>query len=199
MNYVFDPPRRRPALPVRGIEASFPGAPHLLRRPQLRRARDRDGPRPEQGAAVLLPEEPRQPRRRTAASSPIRPRPRTCITRSSWSWSLSKGGENIPVEKALDHVFGYAVGLDMTRRDLQGEAKKMGRPWESRQGVRASAPSARSCRRPRSAIPTRARSGSKVNGKTRAAGRPQPADLEGAGDRSPISPACSGSRPATSS
>jgi fumarylpyruvate hydrolase len=43
---------------------------------------------------------------------------------------LGKGGENIPVEKALDHVFGYAVGLDMTRRDLQGEAKKLGRPWE---------------------------------------------------------------------
>jgi fumarylpyruvate hydrolase len=43
---------------------------------------------------------------------------------------LSKGGENIPVEKALDHVFGYGVGLDMTRRDLQTEAKKLGRPWE---------------------------------------------------------------------
>ncbi|OQW52540.1 fumarylacetoacetate hydrolase family protein [Candidatus Raskinella chloraquaticus] len=43
---------------------------------------------------------------------------------------LSKGGRNIAVEAALDHVFGYAVGLDMTRRDLQrqmGDAKK---PWE---------------------------------------------------------------------
>lgn len=44
--------------------------------------------------------------------------------------ALAKGGKNIPVEKALDHVWGYAVGLDMTRRDIQGEAKKMGRPWE---------------------------------------------------------------------
>lgn len=44
--------------------------------------------------------------------------------------ALSKGGKDIPVEQALDHVFGYAVGIDMTRRDLQEEAKKMGRPWE---------------------------------------------------------------------
>jgi fumarylpyruvate hydrolase len=55
--------------------------------------------------------------------------------------ALSKGGENIPVEKALDHVFGYAVGLDMTRRDLQGEAKKMGRPWEVGKAFESSAPS----------------------------------------------------------
>jgi fumarylpyruvate hydrolase len=44
--------------------------------------------------------------------------------------ALISGGKNIPVEAALGHVFGYAVGLDMTRRDLQGEAKKAGRPWE---------------------------------------------------------------------
>jgi fumarylpyruvate hydrolase len=44
--------------------------------------------------------------------------------------AIGKGGKDIPVERALEHVFGYAVGLDMTRRDLQGEAKKLGRPWE---------------------------------------------------------------------
>jgi fumarylpyruvate hydrolase len=43
---------------------------------------------------------------------------------------LKKGGRDIAVEKALDHVFGYAVGLDMTRRDRQTEAKKTQRPWE---------------------------------------------------------------------
>jgi fumarylpyruvate hydrolase len=53
---------------------------------------------------------------------------------------LSQGGENIPVEKALDCVFGYAVGLDMTRRDLQGQAKKAGRPWESGKAFEGSAP-----------------------------------------------------------
>ena len=53
---------------------------------------------------------------------------------------LHKGGTNIPVEKAMDHVFGYAVGLDMTRRDLQGEAKKMGRPWEIGKAFERSGP-----------------------------------------------------------
>ena len=45
--------------------------------------------------------------------------------------ALKSGGINIPVEKALDHVFGYAVGLDMTRRDLQDEAKQLRRPWDA--------------------------------------------------------------------
>lgn len=44
--------------------------------------------------------------------------------------ALGSGGRDIPVDKALDHVFGYAVGLDMTRRDRQDEAKKLARPWE---------------------------------------------------------------------
>ena len=44
--------------------------------------------------------------------------------------ALKSGGTDIAVERALEHVFGYAVGLDMTRRDLQGAAKKAGRPWE---------------------------------------------------------------------
>jgi fumarylpyruvate hydrolase len=43
--------------------------------------------------------------------------------------ALKEGGSDIPVEHALGHVFGYAVGIDMTRRDLQGQAKSMGRPW----------------------------------------------------------------------
>ena len=54
--------------------------------------------------------------------------------------AIGKGGKNIPVEKALDHVWGYGVGLDMTRRDIQGEAKKMGRPWEMGKSFDESAP-----------------------------------------------------------
>lgn len=56
--------------------------------------------------------------------------------------ALGKGGSNIPVETALDCVFGYAVGLDMTRRDLQGEAKKAGRPWDMGKGFDNAAPCA---------------------------------------------------------
>ena len=44
--------------------------------------------------------------------------------------ALGEGGSDIALQHAPGHVFGYAVGIDMTRRDLQGEAKKAGRPWE---------------------------------------------------------------------
>ena len=53
---------------------------------------------------------------------------------------MKSGGSDIPVEKALDHVFGYALSLDMTRRDLQGEQKKLGRPWEIGKAFERSAP-----------------------------------------------------------
>ena len=43
--------------------------------------------------------------------------------------AIGEGGASIAEDQALDHIFGYGVGLDMTRRDLQGEAKKAGRPW----------------------------------------------------------------------
>ncbi|MHC1548720.1 fumarylacetoacetate hydrolase family protein [Phyllobacterium sp. K27] len=54
--------------------------------------------------------------------------------------AIGKGGINIAADAALDHVFGYGVGLDMTRRDLQGEAKKLGRPWEVGKAFESSAP-----------------------------------------------------------
>ncbi len=43
--------------------------------------------------------------------------------------AIGTGGKNIKAADAMKHIFGYAVGLDMTRRDLQGEMKKAGRPW----------------------------------------------------------------------
>ncbi|MCD4510592.1 fumarylacetoacetate hydrolase family protein [Brucella pseudogrignonensis] len=54
--------------------------------------------------------------------------------------ALKKGGKAIAVEQALDHVYGYAVGIDMTRRDLQAVAKKAGRPWEVAKAFEHSAP-----------------------------------------------------------
>jgi len=53
---------------------------------------------------------------------------------------LKSGGTNISVDDALNHVYGYALSLDMTRRDLQGEQKKMGRPWEIGKAFERSAP-----------------------------------------------------------
>lgn len=54
--------------------------------------------------------------------------------------ALKSGGTNIALEDALDHVWGYGASLDMTRRDLQGDAKKMGRPWEIGKAFERSAP-----------------------------------------------------------
>ena len=54
--------------------------------------------------------------------------------------ALKSGGTNIAVDAALDHVFGYGLALDMTRRDLQGIAKKAGRPWEIGKAFERSAP-----------------------------------------------------------
>ena len=54
--------------------------------------------------------------------------------------ALKSGGVDICEEDALNHVFGYGLGLYMTRRDLQGEAKKMGRPWEIGKAFERSAP-----------------------------------------------------------
>jgi len=54
--------------------------------------------------------------------------------------ALKSGGSNIAEADAMSHVWGYAAGLDMTRRDLQGEAKKLGRPWDMGKGFDHSAP-----------------------------------------------------------
>ena len=54
--------------------------------------------------------------------------------------ALGAGGRDVPVSDALDLVWGYAVGIDLTRRDLQAEAKRLGRPWDLAKGFDASAP-----------------------------------------------------------
>ena len=54
--------------------------------------------------------------------------------------AIAQGGRDIRAEDASKHIFGYAVGLDMTRRDLQGEMKKQGRPWSIGKGFDHSAP-----------------------------------------------------------
>ena len=84
--------------------------------------------------------------------------------------ALAKGGADIPAEKALDCVYGYAVGLDMTRRDLQGEAKKMGRPWDTGKGFEFSAPCSDLTRASTLGHPTTGRIWLDVNGETKQQG-----------------------------
>jgi fumarylpyruvate hydrolase len=54
--------------------------------------------------------------------------------------AIGKGGKNIAEDQAASHIFGYAVGLDMTRRDLQMDLRKAGRPWELGKAFDQSAP-----------------------------------------------------------
>lgn len=54
--------------------------------------------------------------------------------------AIKKSGKDIAVEDALDHVYGYALGIDMTRRDLQSKAKADGNPWEAAKSFDHSAP-----------------------------------------------------------
>lgn len=84
--------------------------------------------------------------------------------------ALGRGGGNVTSERALAHVFGYTIGLDMTRRDLQTEAKKAGRPWDMAKGFDRSAPMG--FIRPASAIghPTAGSISLRVNGEPRQEG-----------------------------
>lgn len=84
--------------------------------------------------------------------------------------AIGTGGSDIPSETALNHIFGYAVGFDMTRRDLQSHAKAAGRPWEFGKAFDQSCPI--SAIVPSSAIghPSRGKIEAIVNGKVQQTG-----------------------------
>jgi fumarylpyruvate hydrolase len=81
--------------------------------------------------------------------------------------ALGKGGANIAEAAALDHVYGYAAGLDMTRRDLQAAAKKAGRPWDTAKGFDHAAPCGKIMPAARIGHPSTGAIWLKVNGELR--------------------------------
>ena len=81
--------------------------------------------------------------------------------------AIGSGGADIPVPDALRHVFGYAAGLDMTRRDLQNEAKNTRRPWDMSKGFDHSAPIGDIVPAAKLPDPTRGKIELKVNGAVR--------------------------------
>jgi fumarylpyruvate hydrolase len=81
--------------------------------------------------------------------------------------AIGRRGRDIAAADARSHIWGYAVGLDMTRRDLQGEAKKLGRPWEIGKGFDFSAPVSSIKPIERAGEITSGRIWLKVNGQTR--------------------------------
>jgi fumarylpyruvate hydrolase len=84
--------------------------------------------------------------------------------------ALKSGGANVPVETALDLVFGYAAGLDMTRRDLQNAAKASGKPWDMGKGFDRSAPCSAIQTVKRVGHPAKGAIELKVNGETKQKG-----------------------------
>ncbi len=80
---------------------------------------------------------------------------------------IGKAGRNIPAAQALDHIFGYAIGFDMTRRDLQMASGGLGHPWDTGKGFDHSAPVAPIHRAADVGHPASGRITLQVNGETR--------------------------------
>jgi fumarylpyruvate hydrolase len=88
--------------------------------------------------------------------------------------AMNIGGRDVPPEKANDMVFGYAVGLDMTKRDVQTRLKKRGRPWEMAKAFDFSAPCSAIALRTRTGVIAKRKIECRVNGQLR-----QSSDLDG--------------------
>jgi len=132
MLYITQKPSR-PALPVVGTDDLFPvrrvycvGRNYAAHAREMGHDPNREPPfffmKP---ADALLPVPAGEP-----AELPYPPKTANYHFEVEMVVALGQGGRDIPVEAALDHVYGYAIGLDMTRRDLQDEAKQLRRPWE---------------------------------------------------------------------
>ena len=120
---------------------------------------------------------------RPAPTMPYPPRTKNLHHEMELVVAIGTGGADIAVAEALDHVFGYAAGLDMTRRDLQDAGQEAwAGPGTWARASTSPRRSARSCRRPRSAIPPRAPIELDVNGKTRQTSDLERTDLERARD-----------------
>ncbi len=166
--YVFSPPEI-PALPVLGIDRLFPvrriyavGRNYAEHAIEMGHDPDREAPFFfQKSPGNLLPEN------RPFPYPPLS----GCVHHEiELVVALSGGGTDIPVERALDCVYGYAVGLDMTRRDLQGEAKQAGRPWDAGKAFEHSAPCSRIVPASHCGHPASGEIILKINGTTRQRG-----------------------------
>ena len=135
--HVIDPPKTV-ALPVAGTDATFPvrriyciGRNYAAHAIEMGHDPDREPPFFFQKNADNLD---------PSGEFPYPPHSNDVHHEAEIAVMLKSGGTNIPLDQALDHVYGYALSLDMTRRDLQGEQKKLGRPWEIGKAFERSAP-----------------------------------------------------------
>jgi len=138
VNYVF-PLWPQPALPVVGTDLRFPiHRIYCVGRNYAAHAREM-GADPEREPPFFFS----KPADALVAEGGLVPYPPATTSfhhEIELVVALARGGREIRADQALDYVFGYAVGLDLTRRDLQTAAKKVGQPWDMSKGFDHSAP-----------------------------------------------------------
>ena len=163
MNYVFPPPPL-PSLPVDGSQDLFPVARiFCVGRNYADHSREMGGdPNREPPFFFMKPASAILPAGR---DFPCPSHSQNVHYEFELVVALGKGGANIPASDALRHIFGYAVGLDMTRRDLQDQAKQLKRPWEVGKSFDHSAPCSSVVPAARIGHPERAAIWLDVNGK----------------------------------
>ena len=135
--YVIDQPEVT-VIPVRGSDASFPvrriyciGRNYVAHTIEMGGDPDREEPFFFQKNAQNAD---------TSGEFPYPPESQDTHHEVEMVVALKGGGKNISVEDALDYVYGYGIGIDMTRRDLQSVAKEQRRPWEPGKAFERSAP-----------------------------------------------------------
>jgi fumarylpyruvate hydrolase len=128
-----------PAVPVSGAEGSFPVRRiHCVGRNYAEHAREMGhDPDREPPFFFAKPADAIVP---NGGDVPYPPQTEKLAYEMELVVAIGKRGADVPRESALDYVYGYAVGLDLTRRDLQATAKQMGRPWEPGKAFDNSAP-----------------------------------------------------------
>ena len=165
MTYVFDAPRTA-SLPVTGSSARFPvHRIYCIGRNYADHAKEMGAPVDRsQPVFFMKPADALVP-----GGGDIAYPPATADLHHEVEMivALASGGRDIPVERALEHVYGYGVALDLTRRDLQATAKAKGLPWDSAKGFDQSAPASALRRAEEIRHPRAARITLSVNGTLR--------------------------------
>ncbi|WP_153101882.1 fumarylacetoacetate hydrolase family protein [Paraburkholderia hayleyella] len=142
MNLVFSPPPSV-TVPVAGSNDAFPvrriycvGRNYAAHAREMGFDPDREPPfffcKPADAIVYVAPG--------TTGQFPYPAQTENCHYEMELVAAIGLGGRDIAPDDALEHVFGYALGLDMTRRDLQMEMRKMGRPWDIGKAFDHSAP-----------------------------------------------------------
>lgn len=168
MSYVFDAPAA-PSLAVAGSSARFPvHRIYCVGRNYAAHAREM-GANPDREPPFFF-SKPADAVVAAGTAVPYPPRTTDLHHEIELVVAIGKGGRDIAVANALEHVFGYAVGVDLTRRDLQTESKKAGKPWDTAKGFDASAPVSEVQPVSRIGHPARGRIWLDVNGERRQTG-----------------------------